>query len=140
VTAAAKVFGSPPRQPISSPLTEAKGKRATGEMSASEYSLAVPRCAPGNFESRADLLPFVEGVSNLILPAGTPSLFTELNEFDEGCSAIKSLAVRVRLSPPFFSLFLLSLLLLTLALFAALVLRPDPCSSLFNRANCASPP
>ncbi len=138
VTAAAKVFGSPPRQPIASPLTEAKGKRAAGETSASEYSLAVPRFAPGDFETRADLLPFVEGVSNLIMPAGTPSLFTELNEFNEGCSAIKSLAVRVRLSPPF-SLFL-SLLLLTLALFAALVLRPDPCGSLFNRANRASPP
>nr|AAM18731.1 hypothetical protein [Oryza sativa Japonica Group] len=33
------------------------------------------------------------GVSNLVLPAGTPSLFTELNEFDEGCSTIKSLAI-----------------------------------------------
>jgi hypothetical protein len=57
--------------------------------------LRRPHFAPGDFETRADLIPFVEGVSNLVLPAGTPSLFTELNEFDEGCSAIKSLAVRV---------------------------------------------
>nr|AAT77304.1 hypothetical protein [Oryza sativa Japonica Group] len=55
----------------------------------------VPRFALGDFETRADLLPFVEGVSNLVLPASALSLFTELNEFDEGCSAIKSLAVRI---------------------------------------------
>ena len=95
VMAAAKVFGSPPHQPVASPLMEAKGKRAVAETSASEYSLSVPRFAPGDFETLADLLPFVEGVSNLVLPASAPSLFTELNEFDEGCSAIKSLAVRV---------------------------------------------
>jgi hypothetical protein len=61
----------------------------------------------------------VEGVSNLVLPAGTPSLFTELNEFDEGCSAIKSLAVRVCLffllrfplrPPPFFLRLTINLL------------------------------
>nr|ABB47012.1 hypothetical protein LOC_Os10g12730 [Oryza sativa Japonica Group] len=95
VTAAAKVYGSPPRQPVASPLIEAKGKRVVVETSASEYSLTVPRFAPGDFETRADLLPFVEGVSNLVLLASAPSLFTELNEFDEGCSAIKSLAVRI---------------------------------------------
>nr|CAE01898.2 OSJNBa0059D20.4 [Oryza sativa Japonica Group] len=72
----------------------AKGKEAAVETSTSEYSLAGPHFAPGDFESRAELIPFVEGVSNLVLPASTPSLFTELNEFDEGCSAIKSLAVR----------------------------------------------
>nr|AAT77814.1 hypothetical protein [Oryza sativa Japonica Group]ABF96915.1 Transposable element protein, putative, Transposase_28 [Oryza sativa Japonica Group] len=97
VTAAAKVFGSPSRQPVASPLIEAKGKRAVVETSASEYSLPLPRFAPGDFETRADLLPFVEGVSNLVLPASAPRLFTELNEFDEGCSAIKSLAVRAEL-------------------------------------------
>nr|AAO23090.1 hypothetical protein [Oryza sativa Japonica Group] len=95
VTAAAKVFGSPPRQPVASPLIDAKGKRAVVETSASKYSLSLPRFAPGDFETRADPLPFVEGVSNLVLPASAPSLFTELNEFDEGCSAIKSLAVRI---------------------------------------------
>lgn len=95
VMAAAKVFGSPPHQPVASPLMEAKGKRAVAETFASEYSLSVPRFAPGDFETRADLLPFVEGVSNLVLPASAPSLFTELNEFDEGCYAIKSLAVRI---------------------------------------------
>nr|XP_015629148.1 uncharacterized protein LOC107280246 [Oryza sativa Japonica Group] len=95
VTAAARVFGSPLRQPVVSPLVKAKGKGATVETSASEYSLAAPHFAPGNFETRAYLIPFVEGVSNLVLPASTPSLFTELNEFDEGCSAIKSLAVRI---------------------------------------------
>nr|CAH65938.1 OSIGBa0102N07.4 [Oryza sativa] len=94
VMAAAKVFGSPPHQPVASPLMEAKGKRAVAETSASEYSLSVPRFAPGDFETRADLLSFVEGVSNLVLPASALSLFTELNEFDEGCSAIKSLAVQ----------------------------------------------
>nr|AAQ56333.1 putative gypsy-type retrotransposon protein [Oryza sativa Japonica Group] len=95
VMAAAKVFGSPPHQPVASPLMEAKGKKAVAETFASEYSLSVPRFAPGDFETRVDLLPFVEGVSNLVLPASAPSLFTELNEFDEGCSAIKSLAVRI---------------------------------------------
>nr|CAH66589.1 OSIGBa0111E13.7 [Oryza sativa] len=95
VSAAARVFGSPLRELAISPLVKAKGKCAAAEASASEYSLAAPNFAPGDFETRADLIPFVEGVSNLVLPAGTPSLFTELNEFDEGCSAIKSLAVRV---------------------------------------------
>nr|AAS01917.1 hypothetical protein [Oryza sativa Japonica Group]ABF96958.1 hypothetical protein LOC_Os03g33690 [Oryza sativa Japonica Group] len=95
VTATARVFGSPLREPAVSPLVKTKGKGAAAEASASEYSLAVPHFAPGDFETRADLIPFVEGVSNLVLPAGTPSLFTELNEFDEGCSAIKSLAVRI---------------------------------------------
>jgi hypothetical protein len=102
VTAAARVFGSPLRQPVVSPLVKAKGKGAAVETSASEYSLVVPHFAPGDFETRADLIPFVEGVSNLVLPACTQSLFTELNEFDEGCSAIKSLAVRVRLFALFF--------------------------------------
>nr|CAE03953.2 OSJNBb0085H11.2 [Oryza sativa Japonica Group] len=92
--AAARVFGSPLREPAISPLVKTKGKGAAAEASASEYSLAAPHFAPGDFETRADLIPFVEGVSNLVLPASTPSLFTELNEFDEGCSAIKSLVVR----------------------------------------------
>nr|AAO73264.1 hypothetical protein [Oryza sativa Japonica Group] len=95
VSAAARVFGSPVRKPAISPLVKAKGKCAAAEASASEYSLAAPHFAPGDFETRADLIPFVEGVSNLVLPAGTPSLFTEFNEFDEGCSTIKSLAVRI---------------------------------------------
>jgi hypothetical protein len=58
-------------------------------------SLATPHFALGDFETRAELIPFVEGMSNLVSPAGNPSFFTELNEFDEGCSAIKGLAVRV---------------------------------------------
>nr|AAL31075.1 hypothetical protein [Oryza sativa Japonica Group]AAN04156.1 Hypothetical protein [Oryza sativa Japonica Group] len=95
VSAAARVFGSPLREPAISPLVKAKGKCAAAEASVSEYSLAAPHFAPGDFETRANLVPFVEGVSNLVLPVGTPSLFTELNEFDEGCSAIKSLAVRI---------------------------------------------
>jgi hypothetical protein len=95
VSAAARVFGSPVCKPAISPLVKEKGKCAAAEASASEYSLAAPHFAPGDFETRADLIPFVEGVSNLVLPAGTPSLFTEFNEFDEGCSTIKSLAVRV---------------------------------------------
>ncbi|XP_066165839.1 uncharacterized protein [Oryza sativa Japonica Group] len=95
VTAAARVFGSPLREPAVSPLVKTKGKGVAAEASASEYSLAAPHFAPGDFETRADLIPFVEGVSNLVLPAGTSSLFTELNEFDEGCSAIKSLAVQI---------------------------------------------
>nr|XP_015614257.1 uncharacterized protein LOC107279210 isoform X1 [Oryza sativa Japonica Group] len=95
VAAAARIFGSPLRQPVVSPLVKAKGKGSAVETSASEYSLAAPHFAPGDFETRADLIPFVEGVSNLVLPASTLSLFTELNEFDEGCSAIKSLAVRI---------------------------------------------
>nr|ABF96860.1 hypothetical protein LOC_Os03g32690 [Oryza sativa Japonica Group] len=95
VTAAARVFGSPLRQPVVSPLVKAKGKGAAVETSASEYSLVAPHFAPGDFETRAELILFVEGVSNLVLPASTPSLFTELNEFDEGCSAIRSLAVRI---------------------------------------------
>nr|AAT47107.1 hypothetical protein [Oryza sativa Japonica Group] len=95
VSATARVFGSPVHEPAISPLVKAKGKCAAAEASASEYSLAAPHFAPGDFETRADLIPFVEGVSNLVLPAGTPSLFTELNKFDEGCSTIKSLAVRI---------------------------------------------
>nr|AAO19386.1 hypothetical protein [Oryza sativa Japonica Group]ABF98363.1 hypothetical protein LOC_Os03g49090 [Oryza sativa Japonica Group] len=95
LTAGARVFGSPLRQPVVSPLVKAKGKGAAVETSASEYSLVAPHFAHGDFETRADLIPFVEGVSNLVLHASTPSLFTELNEFDEGCSAIKSLTVRI---------------------------------------------
>nr|ABA98295.1 Transposable element protein, putative, Transposase_28 [Oryza sativa Japonica Group] len=95
VSAAARVFGSPVREPAISPLVKAKGKCVAAEASASEYSLAAPHFVPGDFVTQADLIPFVEGVSNLVLPAGTPSLFTELNEFDEGCSTIKSLAVRI---------------------------------------------
>jgi hypothetical protein len=95
VKAAARVFGSPVRQPVVSPLVIPKGKGAAVEISTSEYSLAAPHFAPGDFETRAELIPFIEGVRNLFSPAGNPSLFTELNEFDEGCSAIKSLAVRV---------------------------------------------
>nr|AAN05387.1 hypothetical protein [Oryza sativa Japonica Group] len=71
VSAVARVFGSPLREPAISPLVKAMGKCAATEASSTG------------------------GVSNLVLPAGTPSLFTELNEFDEGCSAIKSLAVRI---------------------------------------------
>nr|AAT85788.1 putative gypsy type transposon [Oryza sativa Japonica Group]ABF96892.1 Transposable element protein, putative, Transposase_28 [Oryza sativa Japonica Group] len=95
VSAAARVFGSPACEPAISPLVKTKGKCAATEASTSEYSLATPHFAPGDFETRADLIPFVEGVSNLVLPTGTPSIFTELNEFDEGCSTIKSLAVRI---------------------------------------------
>jgi hypothetical protein len=93
---AARVFGSPVRQPVVSPLAPGKEKKTVVETSVSDYSLAVPHFAPGDFETRAELIPFVEGVSKLVSPAGSSSLFTEQNEFDEGCSAVKSLAVRVR--------------------------------------------
>lgn len=89
-------FSSPVRQPVVSPLGLGKGRKTAVETSVSDYSLAAPHFAPANFETRAELIPFVEGVSNLVFPAGSSSLFMELNEFDEGCSAIKSLAVRVR--------------------------------------------
>jgi hypothetical protein len=95
VRAVARLFGSPLRKPVVSPLAIQKGKKTAAETSASEYSLVAPHFAAGDFETRADLIPFVEGVSNLVSPTGSLSLFTELNEFDEGCSAIKSLAVRV---------------------------------------------
>nr|AAM74389.1 Hypothetical protein [Oryza sativa Japonica Group]ABB47125.1 hypothetical protein LOC_Os10g17040 [Oryza sativa Japonica Group] len=62
VMAAARVFGSPLRQPVVSPLVNAKGKGAAVETSASKYSLAAPHFAPGDFETRADLVPFVKGV------------------------------------------------------------------------------
>jgi hypothetical protein len=78
-----------------SPLVIEKGKKTAVETSASEYSLAAPHFAPADFETRAGLIPFVEAIRNLVSPSGSPSLFTELNEFDEGCSVVKSLAVRV---------------------------------------------
>lgn len=95
VKTAARVFGSPVRQPVVSLLALGKGKKTAAETSVSDYSLATPHFAPSDFETRAELIPFVEGVSNLVSPAGSSSLFTELNEFNDGCSAIKSLAVRV---------------------------------------------
>lgn len=103
VKAAARLFGNHVRKPVASPLANGKGKKTAAETSALEYSLAGPHFVPSNFETRVDLIPFVEGESNLVSPASSPSLFTELNEFDEGCSAIKSLAVWVCYS--FFFLF-----------------------------------
>ncbi|XP_066166952.1 uncharacterized protein [Oryza sativa Japonica Group] len=61
LSAAARVFGSPVREPAISPLAKAKGKCAAAEAFASEYSLAAPHFAPGDFETRPDLIPFVEG-------------------------------------------------------------------------------
>jgi hypothetical protein len=90
--ATVKLFGSLLCHTPASPPAIQKGKKVAVEASASDYSLAAPRFAPGDFETWADLIPFVEGVSHLVSPAGSPSLFTELNEFDEGYSAIKSLA------------------------------------------------
>nr|ABA96916.1 hypothetical protein LOC_Os12g14860 [Oryza sativa Japonica Group] len=90
--ATVKLFGSLLRHTPASPPAIQKGKKVAVEASASDYSLAAPRFAPGDFETWADLIPFVEGVSHLVSPAGSPSQFTELNEFDEGYSAIKSLA------------------------------------------------
>nr|CAE05580.3 OSJNBa0032N05.8 [Oryza sativa Japonica Group] len=95
VKAAASLYGSPVRKLVASPLAIEKGKKKAAETSASEYSLAVPHFAPADFDTRADLVPFVEGVSNLVSLVGSPSLFTELNGFDEGYSTIKSLAVRI---------------------------------------------
>jgi hypothetical protein len=91
----ARVFCSPVRKTVVSPLVIEKGKKTVVETSTSEYSLAAPHFSPADFETRADLIPFIERVSDLVSPAGSPSLFTELNKFDEGCSAVKSLAVRV---------------------------------------------
>nr|XP_015638547.1 uncharacterized protein LOC107280923 [Oryza sativa Japonica Group] len=62
LSAAARVFGSPVREPAISPLAKAKGKCAAAEAFASEYSLAAPHFAPGDFETRPDLIPFVEGI------------------------------------------------------------------------------
>nr|AAM74250.1 Hypothetical protein [Oryza sativa Japonica Group] len=93
VKAAARLFGSPPHSPPTSPLAIQNGKKAAVETSASEYSLTAPCFVPWDFETRVDLTPFIEGVSHLVSPAGSPSLFTELNEFNEGCTAVKSLAV-----------------------------------------------
>nr|ABA96163.1 hypothetical protein LOC_Os12g11490 [Oryza sativa Japonica Group] len=49
----------------------------------------------GPVKKTSKRIGLVEGVSALVSPAGSSSLFTELNEFDEGCSAIKSLVVRI---------------------------------------------
>nr|ABA96697.1 Transposable element protein, putative, Transposase_28 [Oryza sativa Japonica Group] len=62
VQAAARVFGSPLRQLVASPLVKLKGKGAAVETSASDFSLATPHFAPGDFETRAELIPFVEGI------------------------------------------------------------------------------
>jgi hypothetical protein len=116
----ARVFGSPIRQPVVSPLALGKGKKMVAETSVSDYSLVAPHFAPSDFETRAELIPFVEGVSNLVSPASSSSLFTELNEFDEGCSAIKSLAVRVLLSSFVFELLFFDNLYL-ITIFSALL-------------------
>lgn len=136
VNAATRLFGSPPRDPVAPPPAIQKGKKAAIETSALEYSLAAPRFAPGDLETRADLIPFVERVSHLVSPAGSPSLFTELNEFDEGCTTIKSLAIRVCYS--FFSFSLIVVfprLMLTTIAFAPsppFFFDPDSCGSLFD--------
>jgi hypothetical protein len=134
---AARVFGSPVRRPVVSPLTLGKGKKTALETSVSDYSLAAPHFAHGDFETRAEHIPFVEGVSKLVSPAGSSSLFTEQNEFDEGCSAVKSLAVRVR------SLNVVFILIASFQHFVfntrsiSLTFEPDPRCPLFNRANHA---
>nr|CAE05242.2 OSJNBb0115I09.4 [Oryza sativa Japonica Group] len=62
VNAAARLFGSPPRDPVASLPAIQKGKKAAIETSASEYSLAAPRFATGDLETQAGLIPFVEGI------------------------------------------------------------------------------
>ena len=142
VKVVARVFGSPVRRTVVSPLVIEKGKKTVIETSASEYSLVAPHFAPADFETGADLIPFVEGVSNLVSLASSPSLFTELNEFDEGYSAVKRLAVRVCCSPfRLLSVVRLRRLMLTLVLFAlSFSFDLDSRGPLFNRTDYAGLP
>nr|XP_025883150.1 uncharacterized protein LOC107281840 [Oryza sativa Japonica Group] len=52
VKTAARVFGSPVRQPVVSPLALGKGKKTAVETSVLDYSLAAPYFAPGDFETQ----------------------------------------------------------------------------------------
>jgi hypothetical protein len=56
----------------------------------SDNSLSAPRFVSSDFETRAELVPFVKGVLHLISPVGGLVPFTELNEFDEGCTTAKA--------------------------------------------------
>jgi hypothetical protein len=127
---------------VVSPLVIEKGKKTVIKTSASEYSLVAPHFAPADFETGADLIPFVEGVSNLVSLAGSPSLFTELNKFDEGYSAVKRLAVRVCCSSfRLLSVVCLRRLMLTLVLFAlSFSFDLDSRGPLFNRTDYAGLP
>lgn len=94
--AAAETFAAPVVGAVLSPLS-ARGKGPVAETSASDNSLTTPRFVSTDFETQMELIPFVKGVSHLVSPASGPSPFAKLNEFDEGCTAIKSLLVLVTL-------------------------------------------
>nr|AAX95992.1 retrotransposon protein, putative, unclassified [Oryza sativa Japonica Group] len=90
VEAAFVAFEPPLPGPRLSPLEPPWGKQAATETLGSDNSLSAPRFVSSNFETRAELVPFVKGVLHLISPVGGLVPFTELNEFDEGCTAAKA--------------------------------------------------
>nr|AAM01118.1 Hypothetical protein [Oryza sativa Japonica Group] len=94
VAAACATFNAPLPGPHLSLLAPARGKQAAVETSGSDNSLSAPRFVSSDFETRAELIPIVQGVGHLVSPVGGLVPFTELNEFVEGCTAAKSLLVR----------------------------------------------
>uniref|UniRef100_A0A0E0DCC1 Uncharacterized protein n=1 Tax=Oryza meridionalis TaxID=40149 RepID=A0A0E0DCC1_9ORYZ len=99
VKAASTAFAPPPfLAPHLSPLNPSIGKQAITETSGSDNSLSAPRFVSSDFETRVELIPFVKGVGHLVSPVPGLVPFTELNKFDEGCTAAKSLLVRALLA------------------------------------------
>lgn len=72
VKAAAAAFAAPLAVHQLSPLNPPRGKQAIIETSGSDNSLSAPRFVPVDFETQADLIPFVKGVGHLVLPTGSP--------------------------------------------------------------------
>lgn len=93
--AASETFGTDGVIALLSPLRQREGKAPMVDIPTSDVTLTVPQFISADFETRPEIIPFVEGVSQIVSPLSGPSPFTELNEFSEGCSAVKSLLVRV---------------------------------------------
>ena len=95
VAAPCATFNAPLPGPHISLLAPARGKQAAVETSGLDNSLPAPRFVSSDFETRAELIPIVQGVGHLVSPVGGLVPFTELNEFVEGCTAAKSILIRV---------------------------------------------
>uniref|UniRef100_A0A0D9ZIK1 Uncharacterized protein n=1 Tax=Oryza glumipatula TaxID=40148 RepID=A0A0D9ZIK1_9ORYZ len=79
---------------VPSPIRQREGKAPVVEGSVSDVTLTAPHFVPADFAPRPEIIPFVDGVCQVIAPTKGLGLFTELNEFGESCAAVESLFVR----------------------------------------------
>lgn len=94
------------------------------DTSVSEVNLTIPRFLVSNYGTQAELVPFVEGVLQFVVPPAVERPFANFGAFNDNAIAVNGLLIRVRL----FIIFVNSFCFTSLTYFGSNNFSPFSCS------------